>query len=148
MATTIPDAGREGDSLPPVGVAGPSASEGLRTASGDEDALRQKVETLRRLPLWEVFSEDVLRAVAGKMETLSYEPGEPIIRRGEQGRHFSVMVSGRADVRILDHSGTVATVATMKAGDSFGEMSLLGEDVTSADVIAVERCETLALGRH
>jgi CRP-like cAMP-binding protein len=82
------------------------------------------------------------------MEPVSYEPGDPIIRRGEPGRRFSVMVSGRAEVRILTQSGAVTSVATMKAGDSFGEMSLLSEDPTSADVVAVERCETLALGRR
>lgn len=148
MATITLAAGEEGDRAPTTGEAGPPVAEDPQRSGGDEDVLRSKVETLRRLPLWEVFSEDVLRVVASMMETLSYEPGEPIIRRGEPGRHFSVMVSGRADVRIRDHNGTVSTVATMKAGDSFGEMSLLGEDVTSADVIAVERCETLALERH
>jgi len=131
MALLSPGAGREADS----------------SATGDEEAIRLKVGALRRFPLWEVFSEELLRIVADAMESLSYEPGEPIIRRGEQGRHFSVMVSGSAEVRIPARNGTPTTVATMKAGDSFGEMSLLSEEVTSADVIAAERCETLALGR-
>ena len=107
-----------------------------------------RVALLRGFTLWESFSDELLEVVGEVMEPVSYEPGEPIIRRGEPGRQLSVMVSGRADVRVLTQAGNVVTVSSMKAGDSFGEMSLLSEDPTSADVVATERCETLALGRE
>lgn len=107
-----------------------------------------RVAPLRGFTLWESFSDELLEVVGEVMEPVSYEPGEPIIRRGEPGRQLSVMVSGRADVRVLTQAGNVVTVSSMKAGDSFGEMSLLSEDPTSADVVATERCETLALGRE
>jgi transcriptional regulator with AAA-type ATPase domain/polyferredoxin len=58
------------------------------------------------------------------------------------------MLAGRAEVRVTAQDGTVNAVATMKAGDSFGEMSLLSQEPTSADVVAVERCVTFALGRE
>ena len=148
MASLVPGLGQECDPTPRVPVPGRVAGEEPSAPGRDEDSLLARVETLRRLPLWEAFSGDFLRVVADAMEALSYGPGEPIIRRGEPGRHFSVMVSGRAEVRIPALNGTLTTVATMKEGDSFGEMSLLSEDVTSADVVAVDRCETLALGRR
>ena len=107
-----------------------------------------RTELLRRFPLWGTFSDELLQVVGEAMEAVSYEAGEAIIRRGEPGQRFSVMVSGRADVRILTQAGSVITVSSMKEGDSFGEMSLLSEDPTSADVVATERCETLALGRE
>ena len=113
----------------------------------DDEAVRERVATLRGFPLWEAFPEQLLRVVAEAMEVIPYDTGEPIIRRGEPGRHFSVMISGRAEVRIPGLGGTLTTVATMKPGDSFGEMSLLSEEVTSADVVAVERSGTFALGR-
>jgi transcriptional regulator with AAA-type ATPase domain len=146
MSTSNPGAGLGREEAPRV--SGPGGEVPLETPGGaDEGILRARVEALRRLPMWEVFSEELLLVVTSAMEELSYQPGEAIIRRGEPGRHFSVMVSGRADVRIKAQDGTVTTVATMKAGQSFGEMSLLSDDVTSADVIAVDRCDTLALGK-
>lgn len=81
------------------------------------------------------------------MEKIAYETGDTIIRQGEVGRHFSILTSGKADVRVRTDAGTVITVATLHEGESFGEMSLLSEEATSADVIALEHCETLALGR-
>ena len=102
---------------------------------------------LRQLPLWASLSDDLTRTIAEAMETVTYRAGETIIRQGEPGRHFSILLSGKADVRVRADGGTVITVATLGGGESFGEMSLLGEDLTSADVVAVEDCETLALGR-
>lgn len=109
---------------------------------------RERIETLRRFPLWATFSDELLDVVADAMEPISWKPGDEIIRNGEPGHHFSVMVSGRADVRIRTESGSLTTVATMKEGDSFGEMSLLSDELTCADVVATEDCETLALGKE
>lgn len=121
--------------------------DGDLAVGGDEAVFLARTEVLRRLPLWEGFKTDFLRPVAEAMEQVVYAPGEAIIRRGEQGRRFSVMLAGRAEVRVTAEDGTVRTVATMRAGDSFGEMSLLSEEPTSADVVAVERCVTFALDR-
>ncbi len=109
---------------------------------------RERVETLRRFPLWVTFSDELLEVVAEAMEPVAYKSGDEIIRHGEPGHHFSVMISGRADVRIRTESGKLTTVATMKEGDSFGEMSLLSDELTCADIVALEDCETLALGKE
>ncbi len=147
MASLVPGPGQECEPTPRGSAPGLPGGEDGCIEAGEDLALLARVETLRRLPLWEGFSTEFLRPVAEAMEQISYQPGEPIIRRGEQGRHFSVMLRGRAEVRIPAQNGTVATVGTMLPGDSFGEMSLLSEDLTSADVVAVERCVTFALGR-
>ena len=115
---------------------------------GEEAIVLARTEVLRRLPLWEGFSTEFLRPVAEAMQQVVYPPGEAIIRRGEQGRRFSVLLAGSAEVRVRGEDGAVRTVATMRPGDSFGEMSLLSEEPTSADIVAVERCVTFALERE
>ena len=147
MASLLPGTGQGDGPEPVVSPPGAPGDETPGVEEGEDIVVLARVETLRRLPLWEGFSTEFLRPVAEAMEMITYPPGEPIIRRGEQGRHFSVMLAGRAEVRVPAQNGTVATVATMKPGDSFGEMSLLSEETTSADVVAVERCVTFALGR-
>lgn len=106
-----------------------------------------RVETLRRFPLWSGFSDELLRVVADALEPVSWKAGDAIIRQGEPGQAYSVLVSGRAEVRVRTDSGAQTVVATMQEGDSFGEMALLGDDVTSADVVALDDCETLALAK-
>jgi transcriptional regulator with AAA-type ATPase domain/NAD-dependent dihydropyrimidine dehydrogenase PreA subunit len=107
-----------------------------------------KIEALRRLSFWATFDDETLRVVAEAMHEVAYSDGEAIIRCGERGRNLSVLISGRAEVRVPTEGAALTTVSVMKAGDSFGEMSLLSEDPTSADVVAVEDCETLALSRE
>jgi len=109
---------------------------------------RERVEALRRFPLWTGFSDELLRVVADAMEPISWKSGDAIIRQGEPGRYYSVLVSGIAEVRVRTETGKCTTVATMREGDSFGEMSLLSDALTSADVVALEDCETLALGKE
>jgi transcriptional regulator with AAA-type ATPase domain/ferredoxin len=82
------------------------------------------------------------------METVAYRAGDIIIRQGEPGSRLSILTSGKAEVRVQTESGVVATVATFREGDCFGEMSLLTGDPTSAEVAAVEDSETLALDRY
>lgn len=108
---------------------------------------QDRIDTLRRFALWGSLSDDVLTTIAEAMEVISYNAGDVIITQGQPGSHFSILTSGRVDVRVRTEGGTVITVATLHEGEGFGEMSLLGEEATSADVVAAEDCETLALGR-
>ena len=87
-------------------------------------------ELMRRFPLWETFSDELLRLVGEAMEAVSYDAGDPIIRRGELGRQFSVMVSGRADVRVLTQAGTVITGQGWGQGLGSGSKSCIDADNT------------------
>jgi len=57
-----------------------------------------------------------------------------------------VLLEGAADVEV-DHPGGSAHVATLNAGDYFGEMSLLTGEKRSATVIAKNDCEVLEIGK-
>jgi CRP-like cAMP-binding protein len=75
--------------------------------------------------LWEVLRLGEW-VVAGK--------GEAIMKEGEAGDYFGVIVSGEARV-----ARNMRTLTTLKAGECIGEMAYLGDDenVRNADVIAV-----------
>ncbi len=107
----------------------------------------ERVEFLRRPGLWGGLPEETLREVAAALQPARFAKGQVIIARGEAGRHLHFLTSGRVEVRVKSDGGAVVTVAVFRAGDSFGEMSLLTGDATSADVVAVEDSETLVLDR-
>jgi small-conductance mechanosensitive channel/CRP-like cAMP-binding protein len=75
-----------------------------------------------------------------------YGQGEKLIRQGTEGSSMYVLLEGAADVHV-DHNGGSAYVATLKAGDYFGEMSLLTGEKRSATVIAKSDCEVLEIGK-
>jgi CRP-like cAMP-binding protein len=66
----------------------------------------------------------------------------PIIRQGENGDHYFVLLEGRASVVV---NGT--KVAELLPGDPFGEIALLHRVPRRADVIATTPALTMSLGR-
>jgi len=67
---------------------------------------------------------------------VSYADGETIIQRGEGGRAFYVVLSGRVEVLLEAEDGKRLPLARLGGGATFGEMSLLTDEPVSADVVA------------
>lgn len=92
---------------------------------------------LSSLPL---VSVEYLASVAQEHR---YVPDAVIMRQGEPGEDFHVIVSGLARVTIDGHD-----VATLGPGDGFGEIALLRAVPRTATVVADEELATLSVRRH
>ena len=79
-----------------------------------------KVKIISGVPLFSGLSKRELAQVASIADEIDLRPGRTLIREGERGREFFVILEGTADVR---RKGKV--VATRKAGDFFGEVALM-----------------------
>jgi hypothetical protein len=103
--------------------------------------LETKERTLRRVPLLADVPKRRLRALAKATVTRDFVTGDPIVTAGSTGSDLFVIVDGRARVHRQGR-----TVATLAAGDFFGEISLLDPGPRTADVIAERptRCIRLA----
>lgn len=73
--------------------------------------------------------------------------GTPIIREGEVGRGLYALLHGQADVWKRDGDQKVL-LATLGPGEVFGEISLLHDERTTANVTAATNCTLLFLGRE
>jgi cAMP-dependent protein kinase regulator len=58
-----------------------------------------KVELLRRVPLFERCSQEELRQIAAIATEAAYAQGEALVREGDPGSDFFVVLSGEVDVR-------------------------------------------------
>ncbi len=72
--------------------------------------------------------------------------GVQIVREGEPGRGLFVLLAGEADVSKVDGDSKVL-LATLKAGDVFGEISLLGDEDATATVTAARQSTVLFLAK-
>jgi CRP-like cAMP-binding protein len=105
-------------------------------------ALRKnaKVEMIRRVPLFAGCAKRELQAIAGIADEIAWAEGRVIARQGEKGREFFVIIDGSADVTVDGRS-----VASLGAGDYFGEMSLLTEQPRTATVTATSPMRGLVI---
>jgi CRP-like cAMP-binding protein len=69
-----------------------------------------------------------------------------VIREGAEGDSMFVLLSGAAEVSI-SKNGTSIPVATLKAPDCFGEMSLLTGERRTATVRAETDCQVMEIGK-
>jgi len=64
-----------------------------------------------------------------------FAAGEKLVRQGEEGNTFYIVMSGRVAVTV-EQEGQTTTLAKLGAGEFFGEMSILTGERRSATVAA------------
>jgi len=69
--------------------------------------------------------------------TLRYNAGEKIIEAGKVEQRMYIIMEGTVDI-VLGTAAAAVTVATLKKGDFFGEISLFNKSARSAHVVAKE----------
>lgn len=89
-------------------------------------------------PLFESLAENERRDVITKFETVELDTGDVIIKEGEDGKALYLIKHGSVDISVK-HPETKEkiSVATLKEGDFFGEISLLQNKPTTATCTAM-----------
>jgi len=100
------------------------------------------VELFGSVPLFRGLEEGELKAVANLSKEMTFREGEAIVKEGEAGLGFYVIIEGEAVVRRRNK-----TVAKLQRGSFFGEMALFDDQPRSADVVATEATKCLVLLR-
>jgi CRP-like cAMP-binding protein len=94
---------------------------------------------LQSFPFFRNIDRNDLKNVVKSFAMGKFDKNEIIIRKGDPGDNFYVVVSG--SVLVLNDAGL--PMARLTSGEVFGEMSLLSEECTSATVQAAEASEIL-----
>jgi CRP/FNR family cyclic AMP-dependent transcriptional regulator len=100
------------------------------------------VPVLGEVPLFRGLAKRHLRRIARLGRVRRFAPGAAIVRAGDRGMSFYVLLDGEA--RVVPRSGPRSR---LKAGDCFGEMALLDESPRSADVVAESDVLSLTINR-
>ena len=95
---------------------------------------------LKTLPLFAGMSARHLRRIPARAKR--FGPGETIVRAGDPGNAFYVVLEG--EVRVDLPSGRFVA---LEAGDYFGEMALLDGAPRSADITAAGAVTVMVIGR-
>jgi small-conductance mechanosensitive channel/CRP-like cAMP-binding protein len=97
-------------------------------------------------PLFACLSEAQLNFLIGGSRTIHFGRGERVIEQGAEGNSMFVLLEGLAQVSVRQN-GAAVRVGVLRAGDCFGEMSLLTGEARSATVRAEYDCEVLEIAK-
>jgi CRP/FNR family cyclic AMP-dependent transcriptional regulator len=101
--------------------------------------------TLKSVPLFAGMNDEQIAAIARIMEEKHFSPGQVIIREGEPGDYFHVIVKGQVEYLSSDAEGNELILDTARPGGFFGELSMLTGSPRVIRVRAKEAVDTLAL---
>jgi CRP-like cAMP-binding protein len=110
-------------------------------------AARPLAETLATVPFFSGLDAASLERVGRGMRTRRFRRGEVIFHLGDPGDALFIVMSGAIKIMLPSDSGDEAILATLHAGDVFGELALLDGAPRSATASALEPSETLILPR-
>ena len=92
---------------------------------------RQLADMLQSVPLFSGLKEKQLKAILSTGKELRFAEGSQIVKEGDSGLGFYLILNGTAEVR-----RKAKVLSKLGKGDFFGEMSLLDKEPRSADVVA------------
>jgi CRP/FNR family transcriptional regulator, cyclic AMP receptor protein len=98
--------------------------------------------------LLEHFSLGEVRTLAHFMEVYRAEPAMEIINEGDGGDFMLMILEGKVEVHKRDRWNTPQLLATVEAGRTLGEMSMIDGEARFATCLAVERTLIAVLDRE
>ncbi|MGB3212598.1 MAG: DUF4388 domain-containing protein [Desulforhopalus sp.] len=98
---------------------------------------------LRSIEIFSSLSSEDLLDLATLLELIDFPWQFPIAQKGDPGDRLFILLSGRAQV--VDDNGV--TLAELKKGEVFGEMSLLSGERVSTTIMTAEPCKVAVMSQ-
>jgi len=107
-----------------------------------------KAHHLKALSLFRNVEDSILETLAGKFKGETFAPGETIIKEGDPGDKFYIVISGKTEARQAGKHGRNVRLGIMNEGSYFGEIALLRDSPRVASVEALTQASVLGLNRR
>ncbi len=80
--------------------------------------------------------------------TRTYSPGETILVQGEPGDKIFFLIKGKVKVSLYTENGNEIILSILTPINFFGEMALFNDNIRSANVTAIEKCQVIEVGKE
>jgi len=105
------------------------------------------VALLAEVPFFQLLDDSERQQLAAQLDVVKLSAGQMVFQYGDPGDSLYVIRSGEVEVFFKDDTGERILLETSRAGDFFGELSLLDGGARSASVVVTQDLEALCLDR-
>jgi uncharacterized membrane protein len=102
---------------------------------------------LSNVPFFALLDDQERAALADRLDVVSFPAGQSFFSRGDPGDSMYVVRSGVVEMWFKNDVGDRIVLETARAGDFFGEISLLDGGPRNASALAKEDTEALVVDR-
>ena len=102
---------------------------------------------LKQVHIFNSLSEDELSTLASAVRKRTFRQGEVIFHRDDPGQVLYIIKEGKVKICLISPEGQEISLVVFGKSEYFGELALLDGQPRSADAIALEKVECLALQR-
>src|SRR5208337_2285040 len=104
-------------------------------------------DELRHVPLFELLDDDEARVLATRVEIRQFSPRQRIFKAGDPAEHGYVVMSGKAQVAMMDEDQQEVVVDEPAHGNFFGFASMLEKTPHQTNAIALEDTSCIVVSR-
>lgn len=124
---------------PPDGIAALGAAEvaDRRATMSVRRAMLDAGDALRATAVFASLSSSEAATLVSYLERTSLESDAYLVRQGDMGDDFYMILEGVAEVRRITRAGTPVSIATLGPGDIVGEIGAITAQPRTADVLAL-----------
>jgi CRP-like cAMP-binding protein len=111
-------------------------------------SVEQKKQFLSKVPLFQGLKDRQLQRLAERMVERNYAAGDVIVKQGQGGEGFYVLITGKGEAIRERADGEKMVVNHFGPSEYFGELALLDEDgIRTASIVVTEPTTCLVLTR-
>lgn len=110
--------------------------------------LAQIADMLEQADIFRDLTRQDVEVLAGSFQAYRAKPGVSVLREGEKERYMFVLASGRIDIIKRCDDRDTRKLATVRAGKTVGEMSVIDGLPPSATAVAAEPCTLLLITKR
>lgn len=105
-------------------------------------------QLLNGVPLFELLDEQERATLAERMDTVTFKAGTTLFHRGDPGDSLYVLRTGEVEIFFKNDTGERILLETARAGDFFGEVSLLDAGPRTASAYVTQDVEAVEVDRE
>ncbi len=102
---------------------------------------------LAEVPFFALLDDDERAKLAERLDVMTLGAGKTLFSYGDPGDSLYVVKSGVIELFVKNHTGDRIVLETARAGDFFGEISLLDGGPRTASALVIEDVEALVVDR-